>query len=88
MTVCGASVGGNVEFHNNAAPVAFGAVDVVNTSVACGNVIGGNMQVHNNTAQVQLFNNTVRKKLQCQQNDSITGAGNGAQAKLDQCEAF
>ena len=88
MTVCGASVGGNVEFHNSAAPVAFGAVDVVNTSVACGNVIGGNMHIHNNTAPVQLYNNAVGKNLQCKQNDSIAGAGNGAKAKQDQCEAF
>ena len=88
MTVCGASVSGNLEFHNSAAPVAFGAVDVVDTSVACGNVIGGNMLIHNNTAEVQLFNNAVGETLQCQQNDSITGAGNSAQAALDQCEEF
>jgi hypothetical protein len=68
--------------------VAFGAVDVVNTSVACGNVIGGNMHVHNNTAPVQLYNNAVGKNLQCKQNDSISGAGNSAKAKQDQCEAF
>ena len=71
QTVCGATVGGNLALQNSAAPVAFGAVDVVGTSVACGNMIGGNMQIQDNTAPVQLFNNTVRKNLICQQNSAI-----------------
>jgi hypothetical protein len=88
MTVCGATVNGEVEFHNNAASVAFGAVDVNRTSVACGNQIGKNMQVYANTGQVQLFNNTVQKHLQCANNTSITGSGNTAQSLQDQCSDF
>jgi phosphatidylinositol-3-phosphatase len=88
QTVCGASVGGNVEFHNSAAPAAFGAIDVVGTSVACGNAIGGDMLIHDNTAPVQLFNNAVTNNLVCQQNASITGSGNTASSKQDQCSVF
>jgi hypothetical protein len=51
-------------------------------------VIGGNMQVDNNSAAVQVFNNTVTKHLQCEHNASITGSGNTAASKQDQCSAF
>jgi phosphatidylinositol-3-phosphatase len=88
MTVCGATVTGNVQFQNNGTPIAFGAQDVAGTSAACGNVIGGNMQIQENTASVQLFNNEVKKNLQCEDNSSLTGAGNTAKSLQGQCSAF
>jgi hypothetical protein len=88
QTVCGATVGGNFALQGSAATVAFGAVDVVGTSVACGNTIGGNMQIQENTGAVQLFNNAVKKNLICQDNSALTGSGNTAKSKQDQCSVF
>jgi hypothetical protein len=88
QTVCGATVGGNLQVQNNAAPLAFGAVAVPGASLACGNTIGGNMQVQENTGAVQVINSTVKKNLICQSNSAITGSGNAAKSKQDQCSIF
>jgi uncharacterized repeat protein (TIGR03803 family) len=83
-TICGATVRGDLQFHNNAAPVEIGS-----TAGACpGNSIGGNLQVISNTALVQIFDNTISNNLQCQSNSSITGGGNTAKSKTGQCSSF
>lgn len=102
--VCGATVQGNLQFHNNGTAVQIGS-----SSQSCaGNVIGGNLEVHNNTAgtalfyntvtgnlqdqnnsaPTQVFNNVIGQNLQCQQNSSITGGGNTAKQKQGQCSGF
>ncbi len=97
LTVCGASVGGNVEFHNSDVPVAFGlmptflvpaTIPPTALTPACGNRVGGNLQIHNNSAPVQVFNNVVTGNLQCEQNSTITGGANTARQKQDECSAF
>ena len=81
--VCGTLVGGNLEFHNSTAAAMFGS-----TSGCNGNVIGGNLQIQNNSAQVAVFGNQVRGNLQCQHNTAISGGGNTASMKQDQCSSF
>lgn len=86
--VCGATVSGNLTVQNNAAALALGALDVPNAQLGCGNVIHGNMQVQENTGAVQLINNTVSKNLVCSSNAALTGSGNAAKSKQDQCSGF
>jgi hypothetical protein len=83
--ICGVSVSGDLQYHNNGT-----AVQVGSASPACaGNVVGGNLQVTNNTALAQVFDNTVTGNLQCHNNtSSITGGGNTATQKQGQCSSF
>ena len=82
-TVCGARIGGNVEFHNNSAAAAIGS-----NSGCAGNAIGGNLQIHNNSAPVDVFGNHVTGNLQCDQNSAIDGGANTASMKQGQCTSF
>jgi uncharacterized repeat protein (TIGR03803 family) len=82
-TICGVTVNGNMHFEQNAVAVEIGA-----PSGCQGNVIGGDLHIADNTAAVQVFNNTIKNNLQCDNNSSITGAGNTAKKKQDQCSTF
>jgi hypothetical protein len=83
-SVCGSQVQGNLQPHNNAAPVQIGS----STASCTGNSVRGDLQVNNNTAPTTVFNNNVGNNLQCQNNSAITGAGNSAKQKQGQCSAF
>jgi hypothetical protein len=53
------------------------------------NTVGANLHVQNNIASTQVFNNIVKKDLQCQNNSpAITGGGNTAAQKQGQCSGF
>jgi len=102
--VCGTTVTGNLQFHNNGTAVQIGSA----SSSCAGNTIGGNLQVDNNTGSTAIFNNTVAgnlqdqdnvgstqvvnntitHNLQCGGNTLITGGGNTASQKQGQCAAF
>ena len=93
----GNSIGGNLQVQNNTA-----AVTIVGNSVAgnlqvsnntadttiTGNTVNGNLQDDDNSAPTAVFTNTVGKNLQCNGNTSITGGGNTAGKKQDQCSSF
>jgi hypothetical protein len=83
--VCGARVGTNLSVNTNATAVAVGAVDVVDCP---GNVVGGNLTLQGNTGVTTVYNNAITKSLVCSSNTSITGAGNVANKKQNQCSAF
>lgn len=81
--VCGATINGNLLFHNNA-----GAVDIGATNCA-GNLIGGNLQVQSNSAAVTIFANTIGKNLQCGQDSPVpNGGSNVAKATQGECAGF
>jgi hypothetical protein len=66
--ICGATVSGNLQVHNNGVPVQIGS-----SSTACpGNTVTGNLEVHNNTAQTFVFDNHVKGNLQ--DNNNVTSA--------------
>lgn len=80
--ICGPNaIGGNLEFHNNAAP-----------GNILGNTVGNNLQFNNNvTATVagDISGNTITGNLACQNNvQPPTGTGNKAKQKSGQCAAF
>jgi hypothetical protein len=50
--ICGATVVGHLQAHNNASPVAIGTA---NPASCPGNSIGGNLQVDINSAAVQIY---------------------------------
>jgi hypothetical protein len=77
VTIVGDSVASDLEVENNA-----GATDVT------GNTVTGNLTNENNTAPTQVFNNNISKTLDCENNTTITGGGNTAKKKLDQCATF
>ena len=102
--ICDATVGGNLQFHNNGT-----AVDIGSASAGCvGNIIHGDLQVQSNTAATALFDNIVignlqdqdnagatrvfdnfvEHNLQCQSNAAISGGGNSAKQKQGQCTDF
>lgn len=81
--ICGSTVGGNLQVHNNDAPITIG-----DPSIDCqGNTIGGNLQI-NNDAAVQVFDDMVTGNLQCQNNTSITGDMDTAKLLQGQCAGF
>ena len=103
-TICGVTVGNNLQFQSSAAPVAIG----LNTAACPGNTIKGNLQVQTNSGAIvvngntvsgnlndsdntgpdQVLNNKIGGDLQCQGNSSITGSGNTAGSKKGQCASF
>jgi len=101
--VCGISVGGNLTYQNNAAPVAIGATTMCPGSTVggnlqagsngaavgiVGNTVGGNLQVSSDTGSTVISNNKIAKNLQCSGNTAITGSGNTALQKQGQCATF
>jgi cytoskeletal protein CcmA (bactofilin family) len=92
------TIRGNLQVNGNSAPTVIfgnmvtGNVQDQNNSAATevsGNTIGGNLQVQNNTgASTQVSGNVVSKNLQCENNASISGGGNSAQKKQDQCASL
>lgn len=83
--ICGTTVLGNLQFHNNATAVAIGQ----GTATCPGNSISGGLQVQNNTAAATIIGNTVSGNLQCSGNTSISGSGNTVSGhKQGQCAAF
>lgn len=83
--ICAITVNGDLQFHNNGAPVQIGS----SSPTECpGNVVGGNLQITTNTASTQVFNNTVGNSLQCQSNQNIAGGGNTSKQKQGQCSGF
>ena len=83
--ICGAHVDGNMDVSQNATPFQLGSA----LPDSCpGNFVGGNLAVDYNTAAAAVFNNYVTKNLECGSNTSITGGGNTARSKQDQCAGF
>jgi hypothetical protein len=81
--VCNTVVGGNLQVQQNAAAVQIGG------DLSCpGNTIAGNLLVQSNTGSTQVSNNSVQKNLDCLSNTALSGAGNTAKQKLDQCASF
>jgi len=81
--ICGATIRGDLQFHNNGTAVEIGA------NGCAGNFIGGNLQVQNNTAAIEIFGNTIVKSLQCGSNSPPpSGGSNSAAAKQGQCSGF
>jgi subtilase family serine protease len=89
-TICGSTIDGNLEVHNNASTTTIG------TSPTCttGNTIGGDVHVHNNAVagapSAVVDNNTIGQDLVCQKNSlAPTGSGNTvAGSKTGQCSGF
>lgn len=67
--VCGSTVSGNLQFHNNGTSVQIGSAS---ESLCVGNVIGGNLEVHNNTGSTAIFSNTVGGNLDDHNNTAPT----------------
>jgi cytoskeletal protein CcmA (bactofilin family) len=104
IQICGATIDGNLQYQDNAAPVTIGAppgcaADTIRgnlqvsgnsaSTVISGDDVNGNLQVTDNTGpSTQVSGNVVGQNLQCQNNASITGAGNSARAKQGQCESL
>jgi len=104
IQICGAAVDGNLQYQNNGAAVTIGApsgcdgdtiggnLQVMNNSAAAaitGNTVAGNLQVQDNSGpSTQVNENQVGQNLQCENNTSISGAGNSAKKKQDQCASF
>jgi uncharacterized repeat protein (TIGR03803 family) len=82
-SICGVTLNGDLEIDNNASTVQVGS----NSGYCPGSVIGGHLEIQNNTALVQGFNNTISDILTCDGNNSVTGGGNTARLKIDQCGA-
>jgi hypothetical protein len=81
--ICNSVVQGNLQVQSNAAGVQIGG------DLTCpGNTVAGNLLVQNNTGPTQVTGNTVQKNLDCLSNTALTGGGNTAKQKLDQCVAF
>jgi len=102
-SVCGITVKNDLQFQNSAAPLQIGGssgcpgnniggnLQVQNNSAAVNmysNTVGNNLQVQNNTAAVAVFNNVVANNLQCNNNTGISGGGNTAQQKQQQCSTY
>ena len=77
VSVVGNTVKGNITVQSNS-----GATIVNN------NKVGGNLQDQSNTASTQVFNDVVSNNLLCQSNTAITGGGDTAASKKQQCSAF
>lgn len=70
--VCGSSVHGDFQFHDNGTALLIGTA-----SPGCaGNTVGGNLQVQNNTAPVTVVNNMVGGDLTVQHNSAATTVDN------------
>ena len=83
--ICGSDVKGNLQVHNNGAPIVIG-----NASMTCaGNTIGNNLQVNNNLAALQIFDDMAGGNLQCQSNSPApAGGGDTAKSLQGQCASF
>ena len=103
IQMCGAHIGGNIGFENNAAAIAVGsshscAGNILTGSLAAehnagpiaifGNSISGHLELEGNTSPIQIFNNSVAKGIKCENNTSLTGRGNTASRKEGQCSRF
>jgi hypothetical protein len=66
-TFCDSTVYGDLQVHNNNAPVEIG-----NSSGCGGNVVGANLEVHNNAAAISVVGNTITGNLQIQNNTGPT----------------
>jgi hypothetical protein len=81
--ICGSSIKGDLQFHNNGTAVDIGATG------CAGNAVGGNVQVQNNTAAINIFGNTIGSNLQCSSNTpNPAGGSNSAKTKQGQCSSF
>jgi hypothetical protein len=79
--VCGASIDGNMEFHNNTAAISIGADPL---SVCAGNAMAGNLVVDNNTAPILILDNTLLRNLDVQNNSApIQVVGNSVTGGLN-----
>jgi lysophospholipase L1-like esterase len=95
--VCGSTVKGNLQFHNNGSPVVIGwaapwcagnriggNLEVNNNTASIAiynNTVGGNVEVQTNSAATQVFNNTIKQSLQCQNNSPATTGGGNTAAQ-------
>ncbi len=96
-TVDGNTVKGNLTAQSNTAATTIddngvkGNLTVQSNTAATtvdGNTVSGNLQDQSNTAATQVFSNVVDGNLQCQGNTNISGSGNTAKSKQQQCSAF
>ena len=67
--VCGTTVNGNLQFHNNGTAVLIGSS---NPASCAGNNVGGNLEVHDNTAATTVEGNTVGGNLDDNNNTAPT----------------
>ena len=101
--ICGTIVNGNLQLQNSAVPVLIGDGLGCSGNNISGNlqvqtntgavfivlnVVGGNLQVQDNTGAVQVTENSIQKTLQCSGNTTLTGSGNIAPKKQQQCSTF
>jgi len=87
-SICGATIQGHVEVHDNAAAITIGADPLGVTgptpsSFCAGNTVGGNLHVHNNSAPLQVVGNTVSGHLDVHSNSApIEVIDNAVRGKL------
>jgi hypothetical protein len=83
-TLCGTTIGGNLDVGLNAIPIEIGSAQASCT----GNSIDGFVNILDNTGPIGVYNNRIAKTLNCAANLSIIGRGNSAEAKTGQCAGF
>ncbi len=82
--ICGTSVHGNLQFHNNGTAVLIGS-DPPQSSCP-GNTVGNDLQVQNNTAATSIVGNTVGGNLTDQGNTAPTQVFNNMVGNNLQCQ--
>ena len=102
-TICGSSVGGNLQVVASFTPIAIGngtscpgntitgslTVTANDAAIAMyGNTIGGSLTDTANFQATQVFSNNIKGSLTCSADVSITGGGNTAKVKTGQCAKF
>lgn len=83
--ICGAKLDGNVLVLRNATPIQIGSAS---DSSCLSNSFGDDLEINGNTGVTTIYNNSVAKRLTCENNTSITGAGNSAEKMHGQCSSF
>ena len=83
--LCQSTIYGTVQVNSNGSQVLLGSPYLQSCTE---NVIGGDLQINGNSGRVSVFGNTVTGALVCDANDLISGAGNDARSKQDQCASF
>ena len=83
--ICGATIRGNVEVHNNAIPIKVGAdlpdaPGLIPSDFCEGNTVGGNLHIHNNSSTTSVDRNSVAGNLEVHNNTGQTEATNNAVA--------
>lgn len=80
--ICGSTVSGNLQFHNNGSSVQIGSAS---ETFCVGNTIVGNLEVHNNTGSTAIFNNIIEGNLDNHNNSGSTQVFNNTVTQNLQC---